>query len=38
MGASYTPDQLMEIPNIWYEFSTILNTAESDYTRDKGKK
>lgn len=36
MGASYTPDQLMEIPNIWYEFSDILIAAESDYRHDKG--
>ena len=33
---SFLPKDLLEIPNIWFELSTVLNKAEADYRRDKG--
>ena len=32
-----SPMELMDTPNIWFEFSNILNKAEADYKADKGK-
>ncbi len=34
---SMSPMELMDTPNIWFEFSNILNKAEADYKADKGK-